>query len=264
MSVAAGPGPTPSPSPAPVPAPAPSPAPVLQATLALLEMELRLLARRGENVLATLLVPVALLAFFGLTRPSSDASALLPATIALAIVAAGFVSLGIATAYERSYGVLKRLAGAPVGSIAIVLAKLGSVLVVAAASSALLVATAAAILGWAPGGPVNPAVLVAAVVLGVATFGGLGLALAAVVRAEAALAIANGLFLVFILLGGIVVPVADLPAPILDLARILPSAALTEGIAAGLGSGGSASAVVPLLAWSMAGLVLAAITFRAE
>src|SRR5256885_10934893 len=38
---------------------------------------------------------------------------LLPGILALAVMAAGMVSLGIATAYERYYGVLKRLGSSP-------------------------------------------------------------------------------------------------------------------------------------------------------
>ena len=41
---------------------------------------------------------------------------LLPGSIALAIVATSLVSLGITTAYDRSYGVLKRLGGSPLSA----------------------------------------------------------------------------------------------------------------------------------------------------
>jgi ABC-2 type transport system permease protein len=224
---------------------------------------LRLLARRGENVLVALVLPVAVLVFFGVTR-RHDLGSLLPATVALAIVAAGFVSLGIATAYERSYGVLKRLSGAPVSTLSLVAAKLGSVLVVAASSTIVLV-VAAVVLGWAPREPSSPLVLVIAVVLGVVAFGGLGLALASLVRAEAALAIANGVFLVFVLLGGIVVPIEDLPAPIRDFASVLPSMALADAVGAGLAiEGADAASFGPLLAWAVGGMILAVLAFRAE
>ncbi len=244
-------------------APRAAPAPGWRATLALLGMELRLLARRGENVLVALVLPVAVLVFFGVMR-RDDLGSLLPATVALAIVGAGFVSLGIATAYERSYGVLKRLAGAPVSTVSVVVAKLGSVLIVAATSTALLV-VAAVVLGWAPREPLSPLVLAIAVVLGVVAFGGLGLALASLVRAEAALAIANGVFLVFVLLGGIVVPIEDLPAPIRDFAGVLPSAALANAVGAGLGvEGADAASLGSLLAWAVGGMIVAVLAFRAE
>ena len=88
------------------------PATPLRSTLALTGMELRLTARRGENVLVTIVIPAAVLLFFASTgRPVEF---LLPGAIGLAVIATGLVNLGIATAYERSYGVLKRLGGAPI------------------------------------------------------------------------------------------------------------------------------------------------------
>ena len=60
----------------------------------------------------TLVIPVAVLLFFGgsgiITLAANPVPFLVPGTIALGIVAAGLVNLGIATAYERHYGVLKR------------------------------------------------------------------------------------------------------------------------------------------------------------
>ena len=41
------------------------PAPALRSVAALAALELRLLARRGENVLVTLVIPIAVLLFFG-------------------------------------------------------------------------------------------------------------------------------------------------------------------------------------------------------
>src|SRR3954470_16737806 len=81
----------------------------------------------------------------------------LPASIALGVIAAALVSLGIATAYERSYGVLKRLGGAPAGTSVLVAAKTAGVIVVETVQVVLLVAIAAGLLGWSPGPAANPA-----------------------------------------------------------------------------------------------------------
>src|SRR6185436_17616497 len=87
-------------------------------TAAQTAVELRLTARRGENVLVMIVIPVVVLLFFTLVAVlpddgSSRVGVLLPGTLALAVIASSFVNLGIATAYERSYGVLKRLGGSP-------------------------------------------------------------------------------------------------------------------------------------------------------
>ena len=52
--------------------------------------------------------------------------------------------------------------------------------------------------------------------LGSAAFAGLGLLMAGTLRAEATLAVANGLYLVFLLLGGFILPLDRLPGPIGD------------------------------------------------
>src|SRR6266536_3043524 len=89
-------------------------APLVRQILIQSKFELLLTLRRGENILITLIVPVVLLIFFSSLTivPAINGHAvnfLLPGILALAVMAAGMVNLGIATAYERYYGVLKRL-----------------------------------------------------------------------------------------------------------------------------------------------------------
>ena len=197
-----------------------------------LSVELRLTARRAENLLAMLVIPIAVLVFFvwlGIPATAADPVVfLLPGVLALAIVASGLVNLGIATAYERHYGVLKRLGGSPLTRGQLIAAKLGAVVAFEAVQVVALLAIAAGQLGWSADGPVNPALLIAAVLLGTAAFAGLGLLLAGTLRAEATLALANGLFFATLLLGGIVQPLDQLPGPLAALAALLPAAALAE------------------------------------
>jgi ABC-2 type transport system permease protein len=247
------------------------PAPRSQATAALFANELRLLGRRSENLLAAVIVPAVVLVFFALVpgvgapAATSRVGALLPGTLALAVIAASFVNLGIATAYERSYGVLKRLGGAPIDRAAVVSAKVLGVVAVTLVTCLALVVVGVLSLGWRPGaaGPA-PLVLLAALVLGTTAFAGLGLALAGTLRAEAVLAIANGVFVAIVLFGGIVVPAGDLPGPLADVARALPSSALADAFRAGLGEGavdaGRSLAVIG--GWAALAIALAVRTFR--
>jgi len=83
-----------------------------------LRAELMLLARNSEQLLLTLIIPVILLGFFGSVDvlPSGDSeplSFLVPGVLAVAIMSTSMVSLGIATGFERSYLVLKRLGATP-------------------------------------------------------------------------------------------------------------------------------------------------------
>jgi ABC-2 type transport system permease protein len=252
------------------------PASALRSVAALAALELRLTARRGENVLVTLVVPAAVLLFFGGVAvppglPNRPADHLLPGTIALAIVAAGLVNLGIATAYERSYGVLKRLGGAPLPRWGLLTAKVAALLVLELVQVALLVAMAMVGFGWAPGPGWSPILAAMALVLGTFAFAALGLFLAGTLRAEATLALANGLFLGFLMLGGLVVPIEQLPAVLRPIATALPATALADLLRIALDSGvavqpaGAGTAAGPLAilgVWATGAAVLAVRFFR--
>jgi ABC-2 type transport system permease protein len=251
------------------------------ATMAQTGMELRLTARRGENVLVTIIIPVVVLLFFASVSVLSTGSGrpvdfLLPGTLALAIIATSLVNLGIATAYERNYGVLKRLGGSPLTRAGLLTAKMIAVVVVEIGQVVLLIAIAYAILGWRPGPGASPALLVLGLLLGTLAFAGLGLLMAGALRAEATLALANALFIAFLLLGGIILPVDQLPGPLATLAGILPAAALADLFRAALGTGDVAVTVLGtgdtaiagpvaiLLVWGVGSVLLAARTFRWE
>jgi len=240
------------------------PAPWASAVLAQAGVEARLSARRGENLLAMVGVPVAVLLFVGtFVRGRATVEVALPATLALAIVASGLVNLGIATAYERGYGVLKRLGGSPLGRDGLVAAKLAVVLLIALTQVVGLIAVGALGLGWRPGPGASVLAVLVTTFVGAAAFAGLGLAIAGTLRPEAALVVANVLFLLAIGLGGALVPVADLPVGVASVVRLLPVGALTEAFGGALGDGASiAQPLAVLAAWAIGGVVLAARTFR--
>jgi ABC-2 type transport system permease protein len=242
-------------------------------------MELRLVLRRGENLFATIVIPTVVLVLFSSVSilPTGTGRAvdfLLPGAIALGIVATSFVSLGITTAYDRSYGVLKRLGGSPLSRAELVVARLLTVLVVETVQIALLIATATAVLGWTAGttGAGSAALFVVTILLGTMAFVGLGLLLAGTLRAETVLAVANILFLGFLVVGGIIVPIDHLPGPLAAIAAALPAAPLTELLRDALGSAAGAGTVgvdlvtplALLAAWAAVAIGLAAATFRWE
>jgi ABC-2 type transport system permease protein len=242
----------------------------LRMTLALAAYELRLVLRRGEGLLITFVIPAGVLLVFssfdtgGGTAGGDPVDRLLPGSVSLAIIAAALVSLAISTGYERSYGVIKRLGGSPAGSSVVVAAKTASVAAVELVQLVLLVGIAAGLLGWTPGPGASPQLVLAGVVLGTIAFAGLGLLMAGTLRAEATLALANLLFLVSLVLGGIVVPLDRLPAPVASVAHDLPAAALTEVLSIGFGStAGDATEPLAILAgWAVLFAILAARRFR--
>lgn len=239
-----------------------------RATVLLAAHELRLTARRGENVLVTLIIPPAVLLFFATTGlvpaiAGRPVDYLLPGALALAIIASGLVSLGISTAYDRQYGVLKRLGGAPVTRASVIASRILAVLAIEVLQAVVLVAVAVVALGWRPADGVSPLLLGAAALLGTLAFAGLGLLLAGTLRAEAVLALANGLFLASIMVGGIILPIDHLPGAVEAVARWLPAGALTDLFRAALGSGADpVPAFLVVGAWGLGAAGLAMRTFR--
>src|ERR1700694_4879287 len=139
----------------------------MRALLAQLRVELILTLRRPESLLITVVVPVVLLMFFGAVA-ATPPDFLVPGLLALAVMSTSMVSLGIATAYERYYGALKRLLGSPLPRATLIAAKTLSVLVIEVVQIVLLVLIARFMFGWKPGGSL-PAAL-AALILGSAAF----------------------------------------------------------------------------------------------
>jgi ABC-2 type transport system permease protein len=239
-------------------------------------MELRLALRRGENLLVMLVIPIAVLAFFAnlgigpLGTGPSAVAALLPGTLAIAVIATSLVNLGIATAYERSYGVLKRLGGAPLPRAGVIAAKIVAILAIEVVQVVLLLVLAALVLGWMPVTDDlgrRALLLLVGVALGTAAFAGLGLLMAGTLRAEATLALANGLFLGFLMLGGTILPLDHLPEPLASVGLALPSSALTDVLHAALAATAGGDLVRPLVvlaAWAAGGCILAARLFRWE
>ena len=245
-------------------------APASQAMLAMTAMELRLALRRGETLVATAVLPVVVLVFFSsVSVVPVDAGRpvdfLLPGSIAFAIIATSLVSLGITTAYDRFYGVLKRLGGSPLSRAELIAAKILAVLVVEAVQVAVLVGAASVLLGWSPPAGASVGLLVVAVLLGTLAFAGVGLLLAGTLRAETMLAVANILFVAGLVLGGVVLPISHLPGPLAALAGALPAAALSDALRVALGGLGDAAGSLALLGgWGVAAVGLAVASFRWE
>src|SRR5579862_887389 len=244
-------------------------APLTRQIVQQIRFELLLTARRGENVLVTLIVPVLLLVFFTSLNiaPTVNGSAinfLLPGILAVAMMAAGMVNLGIATAYERYYGVLKRLGSSPLPRSGLIMAKIVAILLLEAVQVLLLVGVAILLYHWQAAGSVLETLLFIA--LGTITFAALGLAMAGALRAEATLAGANALFLLFLLIGGGILPLSHLPGPIAAVAQLLPATALTQALQASMTSGSlfPTFQLIVLTVWALLILFIAIRTFKWE
>jgi len=253
------------------PAPAPGAAPRPRMITAQAGLELRTLLRNGEQLLLTLIIPVLLLVVFGAESlisvgRGSRIGFIAPGIIALAIMSTSFTSLAIGTAFERRYGVLKRLGATPLGRSGLIGAKALTVLTVQAGQIVLIVIVSA-LMGWQP--VITAVSVLSALVLivaGSAAFSGLAMLMAGTLRAEATLAAANLIYLVLLGVGGVVFPLTKFPAGARPVLRLLPSGALSDGLRAVLryGSGLPVRDILVLGVWAVVGIGLAARTFRWE
>lgn len=234
-------------------------------------IELRLLVRNGEQLLLALVIPLLLL----IAGTHSDTvvnlgigrsiDIITPGVLALAVLSTSFTSLAIATGFERRYGVIKRLGASPLPRSGLMFGKIGAVLIVEA-MQLLVLSLVALALGWSPhGGIAAIGWLLLLALLGTAAFGSLGLLIAGTLRAEATLAVANLVYVLLLVGGGVLVPLSRYPAGARTALEWLPSGALGQGLRdvfAGTSPGIFPIAV--LILWGAFAGVLTAKTFEWE
>ena len=189
--------------------------------------------RNGEQLILAVVLP--LLALVGLTVSpfldgfgASRINVAVPGILALCAMSTAFTGQGIATGFDRRYGVLRFLSTTPLGREGLIAGKVLAVLAVLCLQVAVVTLVALP-LGWQP--PVAgwlPGLTLLA--LGAMAFTALGLLVAGTVRPEATLAITNLLWILLGALGGIVIPANRLPAVAQEVVHYLPSGALGEAM----------------------------------
>jgi ABC-2 type transport system permease protein len=249
--------------------PAPGRAKLGRMLLAHARVEVRLTLRHGEQILLTLLIPLALLIGLSLLNvlPAADLGStskvdwVTPRILALAVMSSAFTGQAIALGFDRRYGVLKRLSATALPRWLLVAGRVVAALVVVALQ-AIVLGVVAALLDWSP----SPGGLAAGVVflaVGTLSFGALGVLLGGSLRAEAVLALANIIWFVLLLAGGILLAPSALPPGLAEVVGLLPSGALADGLRAALVDGTFAWGPLAVLAvWAAAAGALATRTAR--
>ncbi|MFQ4148885.1 ABC transporter permease [Arthrobacter sp. LAPM80] len=184
-----------------------------------------------------------------------------PGILALCALSTAFTGQGIATGFDRRYGVLRFLSTTPLGKGGLIAGKVIAVLV-ALALQVVLISTVAAFLGWRP--PVAGVLLgIPLLILGAAAFTALGLLIAGTVRPEATLAITNLGWILFAAVGGIVLPAGKFSSVLADWVQWLPSGALGNLMRAALiDSRLDLMGLIILLAWAAVASVAAVKWFK--
>ncbi len=247
--------------------PAPGAAPPLRRVLRHARTEATLLVRNGEQLLLAVAIPVGVL-LLGRWLPADalqrvgGPAALAPSVLALAVWSTSFTSVAIATGFERRYGVLERLASTPLGRGGLVAGKSVALLWVVLGQLVLLSAVAL-LLGWRPAGEVLPWLVAAvATLLAVVCFAAWALALAGAVRAEATLGLANLVYLLLAVGGGLLAGPENYPGLLSTLVRALPTAALGESLRNASAGVTDTAYLLVLLVWTVLGLLIARRAFR--
>lgn len=136
------------------------------------------------------------------------------------------------TGFERRYGVLERLSATPLGRSGLLAGKAMAYSVISLAQVILLVIISLA-LSWHPhGSGLAWLPTLVSVVLAMMTFGLAALAMAGSLKAEVTLGLANLVYIVGLVAGAVVWPLADYPKAIRPVIAALPTAALGESLRA--------------------------------
>jgi ABC-2 type transport system permease protein len=235
-------------------------------------IELRVMLRQRETIFFGLVLPVMFLAFVGIAYQAgaykgySSINYLLPPYLVMAIMSVAIVNLGISFATQRATGALKRLGGTPLPKISLLLAKTlsGAALIIVAC----LLLTLVARYGYTTHLPGSKLAAVVAVIIGIASFSAIGVALGGTIAADGAAAITNAIYLPLLFLGGAFIPVGKMPGVLEKIAEALPPARLTDALTTILVQNRSLLATGPDLwivgGWGLAALVLASIFLRWE
>lgn len=231
------------------------PAAAAQRLAAQARFEARNLLTHGEQLLVSVILPALALIGLALTTSPSlgdgrriDLAA--PGVLALAVVSTCFTGAAIQLAYERRYGVLRLLGTTPLGRSGLLVGK-GLALLVVLTAQLLVLGVLGAALGWRPDLSGLLAALMV-VLLGAAASTALAVLVGGTLRAEGVLAVANLLWVLLLVGGGLLLPADRLPGPLAGVVDWLPSAALGDGLRMALVEGAWPWAELGLLtAWTV-------------
>jgi ABC-2 type transport system permease protein len=214
--------------------------------------------RNGEQLLLLLGIPIA--AFVVMTRTellSTNTPAIVVTTV-IVVLAAGFTSPAISVAFERRYGSFAYLGTTPLPRSAIIAGTVAAIAVSTIGALSALIIVASLVGGHEGTNSITLASmtwLMFSAVLGLFAVVPWAFLLGGTVRSETVLALANGVFIVAILFGGVLVPAESLPYR--SVVAWLPTGAMVD-----LAGTGSVASIGVLVAWCLLGSALAIRLFR--
>jgi ABC-2 type transport system permease protein len=235
--------------------------------------ESRMMLRRREVVFFSVLLPTMFMLLFGGIYGSvkdengiSVINYLLPGYMVMAVMSVSFISLGVMTANERQYGILKRLGATPLPRAVLLTGKMAAIALVVTGAVVVLLALGLGFYGVRIiGGPLD---IAAIVLLGVLVFATIGLMIGGMVKPEAAPAILNAAYFPMLFLGGALIPLTQMPDWLQQVGKLLPSYHFSNALIEVMVLGHSLPDVWPNLAamaaWGAGAILVASRTFKWE
>jgi ABC-2 type transport system permease protein len=232
-------------------------------------LERRMFWRNPSAAFFSFAFPLIFLLLFGAIfhgdRETLDV--IVPGIAGMSVMATTFTALAMNIVFLRESGVLKRIRGTPLPSGAYLAGVAANAVTNAAVQLAIVVLAGRLLfgLGW----PRDWLELAVFAVAGVGTLAALGVAFSHVIpNFDAAPAYTNIVFLPVIFISGVFYDVDTAPAFLRDVAQILPLTHIIDGLSAALVTGASlgdqAGNLAVVLAWGLAGTVVAVRGFRWE
>lgn len=233
--------------------------------------------RNPASVFFTVMLPLIFLFIFATIfgndeieeRGVKTTTYYVPAIVSLAVISATLQSLAINLAQDRERGLLKRVRGTPLPTATFVSGRVGNSLVVSILMVVLVAVIGRFVYDVSLPGETIPAVLLTLAV-GAFSFCCLGFALTAAIPSEdAAPAISNATVLPLYFISGIFIPDSEIPAGVLNFADFFPIRHFFEAFFTAwdpntTGSGIELGDLAVVLAWGVAGLIVALLAFRWE
>jgi ABC-2 type transport system permease protein len=233
--------------------------------------------RSPASVFFTVMLPLIFLFIFATIFGNDEVETLnvqtttyyVPAIISLAVISATTQSLAINLVEARESGVLKRVRGTPLPSLVFIAGRVGNSLVVSILMVLLVAVIGSLVYDVTLPTDTFPSVLVTLAV-GAFTFCCIGFALTAVIPSEeAAPAITNATVLPLYFISGVFIPESEIPDGVLHFADAFPVRHFFEAFFEAwdpntTGAGLAVGDLAIVLAWGVAALIAALLTFRWE
>ena len=225
-------------------------------------LERKMFWRNPSAAFFNFALPLLFLMLFGaiFAEEQENLDVIVPGIAGMSVMSTTFSALAMNITYLRESGVLKRIHGTPLPTSAYLAGIGGNAVTNTAIQIAIVTAVGATVFGldWPP----DPLALVVFVVVGVACFAAMGVALAhAIPNFDSAPAYVNAVFLPMIFISGVFYDADDAPRLLRDVAEVLPLKHLIDGLSGamvdGVGVGGHGVALLVLAAWTAAATLLA-------